>query len=101
MSTATKERIEDGRTAAAREESRAEKLLRPVLFVVTQSGARANGGVESITQVVERLRGVRAVVVTQSETAFNRRWRAAGADVRVWPMPSLGAASLFKNNLRA
>src|ERR1043166_5957390 len=71
-----------------------------VAFVVAQSGSRANGGVESITQVLERLRGVRAVVVTQSETEFNRRWRGAGARVLVWPMPSLGPASLLKNNLR-
>lgn len=101
MSTAAKNRVEDGRALAAREETHAESARPVVLFVVTQSGARANGGVESITQVVERLRSVRPVVVTQSETAFNRRWRAAGADVRVWQMSSLGIASLFKNNLRA
>jgi glycosyltransferase involved in cell wall biosynthesis len=96
MSTLTKVELADARSV---EEATAERV--PVAFVVTQSGARANGGVESITQVVERLRGVRPVVVTQSETAFNRRWRAAGACVRVWPMPSLGLASLIRNNLRA
>jgi glycosyltransferase involved in cell wall biosynthesis len=73
----------------------------PVLFVVTQSGARANGGVESVTQIVERLRGVRPLVVTQAETPFNRRWRDAGASVHVWPMSSRGVASLIRNNLRA
>ncbi|MFL6281813.1 MAG: glycosyltransferase family 4 protein [Pyrinomonadaceae bacterium] len=96
MSTLTKVELADARSVG---EATAERV--PVAFVVTQSGARANGGVESITQVVERLRGVRPVVVTQSETAFNRRWRAAGACVRVWPMPSLGLASLIRNNLRA
>lgn len=98
MSTLTKLKVEDTRVASAREAADARA---PVAFVVTQSGARANGGVESITQVVGRLRRVRPVVVTQTETGFNRRWRDAGADVRVWPMPSLGIASLLKNNLRA
>jgi glycosyltransferase involved in cell wall biosynthesis len=103
MLTASKGQLEEGRaaTAAAREGGCAEETRCAVVFVVTQSGARANGGVESITQVVERLRGVRPVVVTQSETPFNRRWRDAGARVKVWPMPSLGLVSLIKNNLRA
>ena len=111
MSTLTKVEVEDARDLNARarglEESaaldarEAAEARVPVAFVVTQSGARANGGVESITQVVERLRRVRPVVVTQSESPFNQRWREAGADVRVWPMPSLSVASLFKNNLRA
>lgn len=99
MSTLTKVEIEDARGAGALDE--AADARPPVAFVVTQSGARANGGVESVTQVVERVRGVRPLVVTQTETDFNRRWRDAGAGVRVWSMPSLGLASLLKNNVRA
>ena len=87
--------------AAARDESRAEETRPPVLFVVTQSGARANGGVESITQVLERVRRVRPLVVTHTESPFNRRWREAGARVSVWPMSSRGLGPLLKNNLRA
>jgi glycosyltransferase involved in cell wall biosynthesis len=101
MSTLTKIEIDDARRAGARDVDEAESTRLPVAFVVTQSGTRANGGVESITQVLERLRGVRPIVVTQSETPFNRRWRDAGARVSVWSMPSLGPASLIKNNLRA
>ena len=101
MSTLTKVEVEETRGAAARESDAAAEARVPVAFVVTQSGARANGGVESITQIVERLRGVRPVVVTQTETAFNRRWRDAGASVSVWRMPSLGVASIVRNNLRA
>ena len=108
MPTLTKVEVEGARdlneVAREVEESAAREAAdarAPVAFVVTQSGARANGGVESITQIVERLRRVRPLVVTQSETRFNRRWRDAGADVRVWPMPSLGVASLIENNLRA
>lgn len=93
--------MEDARDARAGRAKEAEDARPCVAFVVTQSGARANGGVESITQVVKRLRNVRPLVVTQAETDFNRRWRDDGARVRVWPMPSLGIASLVKNNLRA
>src|ERR1051325_1784786 len=101
MLTASERQLEEGRMTAARGDERAAESRPTVLFVVTQSGSRANGGVESITQVLERLRGVRPLVVTQTETGFNRRWRDAGASVSVWPMPSLGLAYLFKNNWRA
>jgi len=101
MSTLTKVKIEGARDAAALGVGETADARPPVAFVVTQSGSRANGGVESITQVVERVINVRPLVVTQVETDFNRRWLGAGADVRVWPMPSLGFASLLKNNLRA
>ncbi|HVF67626.1 MAG TPA: glycosyltransferase family 4 protein [Pyrinomonadaceae bacterium] len=101
MSTLTKVEVEDARDAFVSDVDKAADARLPVAFVVTQSGARANGGVESITQVVERVRNVRPVVVTQAETDFNRRWRDAGARVSVWPMPSLGVTSLLKNNARA
>ena len=58
-----------------------------VVFVVFQTGASANGGVESITQVLEHLTRVRPVVVTQIETPVNERWRRAGIEVRVWSLP--------------
>lgn len=59
----------------------------PVIFAVFQTGSRANGGVESITQVLTRLRRVRPIVVTQVETPVNARWRQAGAAVKVWEVP--------------
>jgi glycosyltransferase involved in cell wall biosynthesis len=58
----------------------------PVLFVIFQSGNRADGGVESITQVIEHAGGIRPLIVTQRETPVNARWRAAGAEVRVWDL---------------
>jgi len=94
------ERLEYERTQTARDVSPAESAPKPVIFVVTQNGPGANGGVESITQVITRLRDVLPIVVTQSETDFNTRWRDAGADVRVWPMGSLSFAALLRNNLR-
>ena len=85
----------------------------PVLFAIYQSGHRANGGVESVTQVIEQLRGVRPLVITQRETSTNERWRRAGAEVHVWSWephtensPVIvravrRGAALLANNLRA
>lgn len=56
-----------------------------VLFVVFQTENRANGGVESITQVIENVRGVAPVVLTNVQTAVVERWRRAGAAVHVRP----------------
>lgn len=52
-----------------------------------QTGKRANGGVESITQVIERLRRFRPIIVTQLETPVVQRWRDAGAEVHIWELP--------------
>ncbi|MFN2595927.1 MAG: glycosyltransferase family 4 protein [Pyrinomonadaceae bacterium] len=99
---ATSATPQDARLAVAETgDAREAADARPkVAFVVAQGGNRANGGVESITQVLGRLARVRPVVITQSETEFNRRWREAGARVLVWRMPSLGVASLVRNNAR-
>jgi glycosyltransferase involved in cell wall biosynthesis len=76
----------------------------PVIFVVMQSGMRANGGVESITRVIERMRRVSPVVVTQMETPVNDRWRAAGCEVHVWPVAggarAARVAGIARTNLR-
>ncbi len=77
-----------------------EEARLPVAFVVTQSEHRANGGVESITEVLERLRRVKPLVVTQMETRATRRWRDSGSEVLVWPMPRPRPASLLSANLR-
>jgi glycosyltransferase involved in cell wall biosynthesis len=74
-----------------------------VLFVVFQTENRANGGVESITQVIENLHGIAPVVLTQADTPAAERWRRAGAAVHVRPMRGGGraarAAGLVKANL--
>jgi glycosyltransferase involved in cell wall biosynthesis len=56
----------------------------PVIFVVFQTGSRANGGVESVTQIIERCQQVKPIVITQLETSMNQRWRQAGAEVQIW-----------------
>lgn len=75
---------ERGETAAVAA-GRAGPKLR-VLVVAFQVGRHADGGVESLTQLLERYEGMEITVVSQGETAKNRRWREAGFDVRVWPM---------------
>jgi glycosyltransferase involved in cell wall biosynthesis len=56
-----------------------------IAFAIFQTGNRANGGVESVTQIIERARRVRPVVVTQLETPTTERWRRAGLEVHVRP----------------
>ena len=74
-------------------------------FAIWQNENGADGGVESITQIIERLRRARAVVITQRETARTARWRSAGADVHVlprayeaWTEDALGIRYLPINN---
>jgi glycosyltransferase involved in cell wall biosynthesis len=57
-----------------------------VVFVVFQTGDQANGGVESITQIIENLPDSKCTVITQITTPINQRWKNAGADVHVWPL---------------
>ena len=77
----------------------------PVIFAVFQTGFKANGGVESITQVMARLRRIRPIVITQLKTPLVERWRGAGSEVHVWPLPlpmgkSVRRAGLWAHALR-
>lgn len=54
------------------------------VFFVMQAGARADGGVASVTELMQRLPGpVR--VVTNAETRATAAWRSAGHEVAVQP----------------
>ena len=57
----------------------------PVVFVILQTGARANGGLQSITEVMCRLREHRPIVLTNLESSFAKHWRKAGIDVTIVP----------------
>ena len=54
-----------------------------VIFVLLQTGAAANGGIESISQVILRLREFRPVVVTNLQSAAVERLCRAGVEVHV------------------
>lgn len=56
-----------------------------VVFVIIQSGALANGGVQSIGEVMRRLKDHRPVVLTNLESPTASSWRAAGIEVTVVP----------------
>lgn len=103
MSAVTQE-ISDAQnlSAPAGNEAVAIDTALPVIFVVSQNGRRANGGVESISQILQNLRRVRPIVVTQNETAVTQRWREAGCAVNVWPTEGEGvqATSALAANLR-
>jgi glycosyltransferase involved in cell wall biosynthesis len=58
-------------------------MRRPVIFVILQTGARANGGLQSITEVMSRLKDHRPVVLTNLDTDLTDAWRNRGFDVRV------------------
>ena len=58
-----------------------------LLFAIFQNGSKANGGLESVTQIIEGLAGVPSAILTNSETAVTARWRRAGATTRVVSLP--------------
>ena len=66
-----------------------------VAFVVLQTGARANGGLQSITEVMLRLKDHQPAVLTNLDTELARAWRANGFDVRV--VPELASAGMRRN----
>ncbi len=78
----------------------AEDLPVPVVFVISQSDNRANGGVESVSQVLSNLTRIRPIIVTQADSAASRRWRSNGAEVLVWPNSTARVISLIRANLR-
>lgn len=68
-----------------------------IMFAIFQTSNRANGGVESLTQVIE-LGQWQGVVVTQKETPTNDRWKKAGLHVDVWSLPYQVGSSFFKTS---
>lgn len=60
--------------------------MNPVVYVICQTGSLANGGLESVTQILAGIRAPR-VVVTDKDSRFTQRWRDLGCEVHVWPIP--------------
>lgn len=76
-----------------------------VLFGIFQTGNRSNGGVESATQILERLPDLDRTVFTQKQTPMNERWRAAGCAVRLLTAPDamtpLPSSALVRRSARS
>ena len=54
-----------------------------VVFAIVQTGARANGGLQSITEVMRRLRTHRPVILTNLDSELSKHWRSLGMDVHI------------------
>jgi glycosyltransferase involved in cell wall biosynthesis len=66
-----------------------------VAFVIFQGGKLADGGVRSISLIIDRLHRlgrVRPLIVTNAETPQTATWRAAGHEVLVWSWSHDGRA---------
>lgn len=57
-----------------------------VLFVVMQSEARANGGVVSISMIMNNLLSFHPVVLTQLDSPATQQWRDQGIQVHILPL---------------
>jgi glycosyltransferase involved in cell wall biosynthesis len=73
--------------------------LPPVIFVLLQTSAAADGGVASISEVISRLRQHRPIIVTDRETPRVAGWRSRGFETHVVPLT--GWRGLFRNPLSA
>lgn len=79
-------RASDHSPARSVEEPRGSVGVRRVLVVAFQTGRHADGGLESLTQLLERYEGIEVTVMTQAVTTKNERWRGKGCRVivRTW-----------------
>lgn len=57
----------------------------PVVFVLVQASAAADGGISSISQVIARLGRHRPIIVTDRDTDRVDAWRKAGIETHVLP----------------
>ncbi|MEL6359382.1 MAG: hypothetical protein AAFQ01_05530, partial [Bacteroidota bacterium] len=62
-----------------------------ILFVFFQVAEKANGGVNSMLEVILRLKGYRITALTQTETIVNERLRGNGIEVIVAPHQLTGS----------
>src|SRR3982751_1247546 len=63
--------------------TRAWRMKLPVVYVITQTGALANGGLQSNTEVMIGLKEHRPIILTNLESELSRSWRSYGFDVHV------------------
>jgi glycosyltransferase involved in cell wall biosynthesis len=74
----------------------------PVLFVISQAGPLANGGLKSVGEVMLHLKTHRPIVLTNVDSCMSNSWRKAGIDVHVLPeKASAGARSDPLGTLRS
>jgi glycosyltransferase involved in cell wall biosynthesis len=67
------------------------------IFTIRQTGDRSNGGVESITQILQHLPGKEHIIITQKETATNAKWKGYGYTVFTWKPGSVLLDTILTN----
>lgn len=72
----------------------------PVVFVILQTGARANGGLRSVGELMLRLEGHRPIVLTNLDSDLTSEWSDRGIAVQVIPeQASAGMKRRFAGTL--
>ncbi len=56
-----------------------------ILFVALQTGAGANGGIASMSEIIRSLENYRPVILTNIASQTTRDWQSAGIDVHIVP----------------
>ncbi|MDX2187256.1 MAG: glycosyltransferase family 4 protein [Opitutaceae bacterium] len=79
--------LETAQPSLALHEVRTDNPKPRVLVIALQSGKNADGGLESLTQLVEHYRATHLHLITQVETRKTQRWRRAGHCVTILPLP--------------
>lgn len=69
--------------------------LPPVLFVLIQTDASADGGISSISQVIAGLRHHRPIIVTDRDGARVEEWRSRGIETHV--VPQIASRGVFRD----
>jgi glycosyltransferase involved in cell wall biosynthesis len=93
----TQKKRDEGRAGKA--SGRCEVDPPNVLFAVFQTSNAANGGVESISQIIDRFPENRCVV-TQLSSKVNERWERSGKKVEVFDLPYRVGEGFWKSPLR-
>lgn len=62
-----------------------EEMEHPVVIVAHQIGSGANGGLQSLTEIIASTPRVPKIVVTNRESNFSDQWRRH-AEVLIWPL---------------
>lgn len=73
--------------------------LPPVIFVLVQTDAAADGGISSISQIISRLQRHRPIIVTDRESDRLRQWRESGIETHV--VPQTASTGARRNPLAA
>lgn len=60
--------------------------MKRVVFVIFQSTNKANGGVESINQILTRLDKIKPIIITQSNEGRTKEWISNNFEVLVWDL---------------